>query len=115
MSSIADDMEAQAALLESVVSCPVAVDPRDASQAPDVAVLIDPPTRNYNELSQTWTLVVLRNTADLGFDTTKALSDVVAELEATTVIHIEDAAPGARRLTLERPPVPAYLIRYITP
>jgi hypothetical protein len=59
--------------------------------------------------------VVLRNTTDLGLDTTKALSAVVAELEAVADFPIEEAKPGARRLGVERPPVPAYFIRYTTP
>ena len=114
MSSIEADIDTQVARIEAIVSCPVTGDPRQAIGARDVVVLVDPPTRDYVALLQTWQLVVMRNTTDLGFDTTKALSAVVAELEDSD-LPIEEAAPGARRLGLERPPVPAYLIRYTSP
>ena len=112
--SIVEDMAAQVTMLEGIVSCPVTADPRAAVNASDVAVLVDPPTRDYVDKQQTWQLVVLRNTTDLGIATTAALSAVVAELEDSD-LPIESAAPGARRLGFERPPVPAYLIRYTTP
>lgn len=114
MSSIAADIAAQVAAVEGIVSCPVTGDPRAAVNAPDVAVLVDPPTRDYTTFEQTWQLVVLRNTTDLGFATTAAISAVVAELEASD-LPIEEAHPGARRLGVERPAVPAYFIRYTTP
>lgn len=114
MSTIADDIAAQVAVVSAIVSVPVVGDPRAAVNAQDVAVLVDPPTRNYVTLEQSWRLVVLRNTTDLGIATTEALSAVVAELEASD-LPIESAEPGARRLGLERQPVPAYFIRYTTP
>lgn len=114
MASIAEDIDAEVTKIDAIVSVPVTGDPRQAINAPDVAVLVDPPTRDYTALLQTWQLVVLRNTTDLGLDTTRALSAVVAELEASA-LPIQDARPGARRLSLERAPVPAYLIRYTTP
>lgn len=115
MSSIAADMETQVNLIEGYVTCPVTKDPRDASQARDVVVLIDPPTRDYVQILQTWQLVVLRNgTSDLGFETTEALSEVLAELEASPLV-MEEARPGARLLSREKPAVPAYFIRYTTP
>ncbi len=114
MSSIAEDMDAQVTTVAALVSVPVHKDPRLAINVPDVGVLVDPPTRDYNTLLQTWQLVVFRNTTDLGIATTEALSAVVAELESS-VLPIEEARPGARRFSLERPPVPAYLIRYTTP
>lgn len=79
-----------------------------------MSVLVDPPTRDYTQLLQTWTLVVLRVTSDVVLDTTVALSDVVAQLEASD-LPIESAEPAARRLGPERPPVPVYLVRYTTP
>lgn len=114
MSSIAEDIAAQVARIQAVVSCPVTGDPRDASQAPDVVVLVDPPTRDYVAIEQRWQIVVLRVTSDLGLDTTTALADVVTQLEQSD-IPIEEATPGARRLSLERPAVPAYFIRYTSP
>lgn len=114
MSTIEADIAAQVAVVAGIVSCPVTGEPREATGARDVAVLVDPPTRDYVQLVQTWQLVVLRNSADLGLDTTKALSAVVAELEASD-LPIEEARPAARRLGPERPAVPVYLIRYTTP
>lgn len=114
MSTIGADVDAQVAEVAAIVSCPVTGDPREAINAQDVAVLVDPPTRDYTDRTQAWTLVVLRNTTDLGLATTKALGEIVAELEASD-LAIESATPGARRLGLERPAVPAYLIRYTTP
>lgn len=113
--SIASDMEEQAARVSVVVgTVPVTCDPREASQAPDVAVLVDPPTRDHVERLNRWTLVVLRNTSDLGWSTTEALSEVVELLEKSE-IPVEEATPGARRLSSERPAVPAYLVRYTSP
>lgn len=114
MSTIEADIDSQVAAIEAIVSCPVTGDPRVALGARDVAVLVDPPTRDYTTFIQTWQLVVLRNTSELGLDTTRALSAVVAELEASD-LPIEAARPGARRLGLERPAVPAYFISYTTP
>jgi hypothetical protein len=114
VSSIAADIAAQVDYIDLIVSCPVTGDPRDASQARDVVVLIDPPTRDYVRILQTWQLVVLRNTTDLGIDTTEAISEVVAELEASPLV-MEEAKPGARVLAREKPAVPAYFIRYTTP
>lgn len=114
MSTIAADIAAQVAVVAGIVSCPVTGDPRAAVNAQDVAVLVDPPTRDYTTFEQSWQLVVLRNTTDLGLATTEALSAVVAELEASE-LPIEEARPGARRLGPERPAVPAYFITYTTP
>lgn len=114
MSTLTEDIDAQVARVAAIVSCPVTADPREAISSRDVAVLVDPPTRDYVAVLQTWQLVVLRNTADLGYDTTKALSAIVEELEGSN-LPIEEAKPGARRLGPERPPVPAYFIRYTSP
>lgn len=114
MSSIAEDIDAQVDRIKAVVSCPVTGDPREALQARDVAVLVDPPTRDYVQIEQRWQLVILRNTTDLGLDTTKALAEVVTQLEDSE-IPIEEATPGARRLSIERPAVPAYFVRYTSP
>jgi hypothetical protein len=113
VSSIAADIATQVTDVGGIVSVPVTGDPREASQAPGVVVLVDPPTRDYNLKEQAWTLVVLLNTGDLGLTTTDALSDVVDELEASD-LPIEEARPGARQLSREKPAVPAYFIRYTT-
>lgn len=114
MSSIAADIDAQVARVAAIVSVPVHKDPRLAVNTKDVGVLIDPPSRDYLSLKQTWQIVVFRNTTDLGINTTTALSAVVAELEESD-LPIEEARPGARRFGFERPAVPAYLITYTTP
>lgn len=88
--------------------------PREAINAGAVVVLVEPPERDYTTLLQTWTLTVLRVTTDLGPDTTDALSVVVAQLEESD-IPLESARPGARRLSIERPPVPAYICRFTSP
>ena len=113
--SIAADIDAQVARVADIVSVPVTGDPREAvNAAGGLAVLVDPPTRDYVQALQTWQLAVIRNTTDLGLDTTRAISAVVAELEASD-LPIEEARPGARKLGPERPAVPAYFIRYTTP
>lgn len=114
MTGIAADIATEVARVAAIVSVPVTGEPRDALNAKGgVAVIVEPPTRDYVQQLQTWSLVIIRNTTDLGLATTTALSAVLAELEASD-LPIEEARPGARRLSLERPAVPAYFIRYTT-
>lgn len=116
MASIADDIDAQVTRVAAIVDVPVTGDPRVAINAKGgVAVLVEPPTRDYNAVLQTWQLAVVRLSTDVGLDTTRVLSAVVAQLEADPDFPIEEARPGARRLGLDRPAVPAYFIRYTTP
>lgn len=112
MISIADDI---ADLVEQLVDAgiPATGDPREAVNAPGAIVLVEPPTRDYVQLAQTWQLSVVLVTTDTGLATTKALGDVV-ELLAEK-FPIEEARPGARRLSLDRPAVPAYFCTLITP
>lgn len=114
MSTVAEDLDAQVALVAGIVSVTVTGDPREAVNARDVAILIDPPTRDYTRKLQTWQLVILRNNTDTGISTTRALSEVLAELEGSD-LDIEESKPGARRLGPERTPVPAYFVTYTTP
>ena len=114
MSSISEDIADVVTRLEAN-GIPATDDPRVAVQATGVIVLVEPPTRDYVRLIQTWQLTVLRNTSDVGIDTTKALGVVLAQLEAADDFPIEEARPEARRLSIERPPVPAYICRFTSP
>lgn len=112
MSTIAEDIAAEVARIEPFVSCVVTGDPREAASTRGLAVLVEPPVRDYNRRMQEWTLVILRVTTDLGIDTTKAISEVLDELEASP-LPIESARPGARRFAQDRA-YPAYFVTYTT-
>lgn len=110
--SIAADIAEQVERIDAIVSCTVTGDPREAVNSRGLAVLVEPPTRDYNALRQDWTLVILRVTTDLGLDTTKAISEVLEELEASS-LPIETARPGARRFSADKA-FPAYFVTYTT-
>lgn len=108
--SLASDIEDKVAELNAITGVHATADPRSATQAKGVVVLVEPPVRDYVEKLQTWQLTLLKNTTDVGFATTKAFSEVLALLEASD-LPIEEARPAARRLSPDKPPVPAYVVR----
>lgn len=113
MSTIVEDLDAMVERLQEQDIAATA-DPRAAMNAEGVIVLVEPPTRNYLDVLQTWQLTVLRVTTDVGYDTTVALAAVVDQLEKSD-FPIEEARPGARRLSPDRAPVPAYICRFTSP
>lgn len=114
MSTIAEDIDAMVTRLNDIEGITATGDPRAALNAKGVVVLVEPPLRDYTELLQTWQLTLCKNTTDVGLATTKAFSAALALLEASD-LPIEEARPSARRLSPDRPAVPAYLVRLTSP
>ena len=113
--TLISDIEDMVDRLNEIDGVTATGDPRVALQAEGVIVLVDPPERDYTQLLQTWQFSLVKNTTDLGPATTGAFSEVLALLEAEPTLPIEEARPGARRLSPDRPPVPAYLVRMTSP
>lgn len=112
--TMAEDIDDMVEALNAIPGVTATGDPRSASQARGVVVLVEPPVRDYTTKEQTWQLTLLKNTTDVGLATTKAFSAILALLEASD-LPIEEARPSSRRLSVDKPPVPAYLVRLTTP